>query len=270
MYSFHLILSLFRQQQQPIYVKCWWVWSQQSLQIYFNVTLVNLICSWNQSREQSCVAVCWCQIGVRAELKSPNLVSRELQLSSRSGEPVAANNSIRWNVLSQREQNITKIIGRLKYSNQILLYPWKHRYIISMETPQSRVQSNVAIFIAFLLAGDSKLKLQEERECRLPWAKPYDEYCKAWRGDYEDIERMALQSHLSPGAGGWMKPLNPKCCPGPTLGPQLALRTHIFHPLADTGAGPGWAGPMVSSVNLWPASLPRDRVSHPASDTVML
>ena len=196
-YSFHLILSLFRQQQQPIYVKWWWVWSQQSLQIYFNVTLVNLICSWNQSREQSCVAVCWCQIGVRAELKSPNLVSRELQLSSRSGEPVAANNSIRWNVLSQREQNITKIIGRLKYSNQILLYPWKHRYIISLETPQSRVQSNVAIFIAFLLAGDSKLKLQEEKECRLPWAKPHDEYCKAWSGDYEDIERMALQSHLS-------------------------------------------------------------------------
>ena len=147
--------------------------------------------------ESRAVAVCWCQIGVRAELKSPNLVSRELQLSSRSGEPVAANNSIRWNVLSQREQNITKIIGRLKYSNQILLYPWKHRYIISMETPQSRVQSNVAIFIAFLLAGDSKLKLQEEKECRLPWAKPHDEYCKAWRGDYEDIERMALQSHLS-------------------------------------------------------------------------
>ena len=43
----------------------------------------------------------------------------------------------------------------------------------------------------------------------------------------------------------WMKPLNPKYCPGPTLGPQLALWTHIFHPLADTGAGPGWAGPMV-------------------------
>ena len=69
---------------------------------------------------------------------------------------------------------------------------------------------------------------------------------------FQCIVRMALHSHLSPGAGagGAMKPLNPKCCPGPTLGPQLALRTHIFHPLADTGAGPGWAGPMVSSVNL--------------------
>ena len=56
---------------------------------------------------------------------------------------------------------------------------------------------------------------------------------------------VTFSPQLSPGAGGWMKPLNPKCCPGPTLGPQLALGTHIFHPLADTGAGPGWAGPMV-------------------------
>ena len=49
-------------------------------------------------------------------------------------------------------------------------------YLHGNTTAEGSVQT---IFIAFLLAGDSKLKLQEEKECRLPLAKPYDEYCKA-------------------------------------------------------------------------------------------
>ena len=176
--------------------------------------------------------------------------------SSSSPAAVAANNSIRWNVLSQREQNITKIIGRLKYSNQILLYPWKHRYIISMET-QSRVQSHIYSFSTSWC--DSKLKLQEEKECRLPLAKPYDEYCKAeimktlWGWRYYLTSTLVLVLDEA---------IISKVLPEANIrAAARVVNTHFSSPgRHGGGAGLGWTN---GSVNLWPASLPRDRISYP-------